>query len=164
MPRENTPSWEERVVALEQQTSAMSAELAKKDQALADAAAAVGALKGELAAATAALEAQRQAQAARDAAEFSAYVDGLKKDAAAAGSPIPEADLEQVRETYQAGHKELAKTLGGAFLERAKALGGGSVRGSTTQTVSLGANGGDATSREDYAAQTKARWGLKTKN
>lgn len=152
MANENTPSWEERVMQLEASVTDLRGQLSASVEERA-------ALSAQLTAASAALDAHKQAERARADQEFAAYVGDLKAQATQAGSAVPEDKLDLIRQTYEGGNVELAKTLGSAYLDLAKATGGGNVNGATSRTVSLGSTSEDTKCKADYAAETRARWG-----
>lgn len=133
-------TWEERVIALETDLTAAKEALAGRDNDLAAMAAERDGLHERVQALEAALQAQKEAEQARKAAEFSAYCDGIKAEAAKAGAPITEDELTKVRQAFERGDEDTAKTLGDAFLTRSQALGGGAVRGDGPQKVTLGPN------------------------
>ena len=146
-------SWEERVMALEASANDLSEKLGATQGELASA-------KAKLAAASAALEAHKQAEAAREEQAFAAFLGDLKQQATQAGSAIGEDKLATVAETWKAGNKDLAKTLAGAYLDLAKATGGGAVRGDQPQLVKLGASGQDTNTKTAYRSATLKRWGM----
>ena len=145
--------WEDRVRALEASNQSQADQLAAlTDERLK--------LLGKVEALTAALDAKAEAEAERERQEFAALVADLKTQACAAGSPIPESDLEKVSAAFANGDKSTASILADAFLSRSKALGTGSVRGDNS-TTPLAQTGEDPKTQADYAAETARRWARK---
>lgn len=137
----------------ENMSQEVAAILAKRDEENA-------ALKARLEAAEATLASVKKAEDERVAKANGDAIEKLKKDACAAGSPVPEADLAKVRSAFERGDRDTAALLIDAFRTRAEALGGGAVR-SETVTLRLGAGGGaDDKDHQDDMKAFQARWGL----
>ncbi len=80
-------------------------------------------LETEVASLHAELEEHRRAAADRRRKDDEAYLEGLRRESAAAQSPIPEQDMERVAALLRDGKAETAKVVGEAFLARSKAQG-----------------------------------------
>jgi len=84
----------------------------------------------ELTAKVAELEADKKA---REAERAAAYVSDMVRQAGKTfQSPIPDADVDKVRQRLAAGDWETAKTLSEAYLTRSEAVGASSFRKGTT--------------------------------
>lgn len=136
-------TYGERVSALEGAVAALQGENAG--------------LRAQLAAAQELVETQKRAESDRKAAEFAAFVDGVKVKACEAGSPISAERLEEIQSLYAAGQEGAARSVASMALERAEALGGGSAASATPKTVDLApASAGATFDADDF----RRRWNL----
>jgi len=151
-----TTVWEERVIALEAEKKKRDALLAKQDEQL-------SAQTAQISGLSATVDALNAAEESRTKAASLAYVAQIKTEACAAGCAIPEKDIEQVQKQFDAGNPELAKTLGGAFLDRSKALGAGPAGGPKSKTVTLGVTEAQQADYEAEMADFRRRQNIKKK-